>query len=152
MPDRIEPYLTLLKTKPPKGPEWAYEVKWDGYRLAVHMHAGKVKIITRGGHDWTDRFPFIEQAARALPVATAILDGEAVVLDEHGKSDFGALQRSPGGRGGRKASDEAILYAFDALPPRSDANRIACASSSIAKSDQSHRLYYSALWRYCRRR
>ena len=115
MPDRIEPCLAVLKAKPPVGPEWAFEVKWDGYRLAVHIEPKGVRIITRGGHDWTDRFPAIAAAARELNVGTAILDGEAVVLDAQGRSDFGALQRSLGGRGGKRSSAEAIFYAFDLL-------------------------------------
>ncbi|TCM48348.1 bifunctional non-homologous end joining protein LigD [Rhizobium sp. PP-F2F-G48] len=115
MPDRIEPCLALLKAKPPSGPDWIYEIKWDGYRIAVHIEPNSVRIITRGGHDWTDRFPAIAAAARKLGVGTAILDGEAVVLDAEGRSDFGALQRSLGGRGGRQASGDAILYAFDLL-------------------------------------
>lgn len=115
MPARIEPCLALLKAKPPSGPDWIYEIKWDGYRIAVHIEPNSVRIITRGGHDWTDRFPAIAAAARTLGVGTAILDGEAVVLDAEGRSDFGALQRSLGGRGGKKASDDAILYAFDLL-------------------------------------
>nr|WP_155755932.1 ATP-dependent DNA ligase [Rhizobium leguminosarum] len=82
MPDRIDPCLALLKPKPPKGSQWAFEVKWDGYRLAVHIEPSGVRILTRGGHDWTDRFPAIAAEARRLPVATAILDGEAVVFDE----------------------------------------------------------------------
>lgn len=115
MPDRIEPCLALLKSSPPTGPDWIYEIKWDGYRLAIHIEPDGVRIITRGGHDRTDRFPTIAEAARRLGVRTAIIDGEAVVLDEHGRSDFGALQRSLGGRGGKKASTEAILYAFDLM-------------------------------------
>jgi bifunctional non-homologous end joining protein LigD len=115
MPDRIEPCLALLKTTAPAGPDWAYEVKWDGYRLAIHIEPKGVRIITRGGHDWTHRFPAIAAAAKNLGVATAILDGEAVVLDEQGRSDFGALQRSLGGRGGKRTSTESILYAFDLL-------------------------------------
>ncbi|KJF70004.1 non-homologous end-joining DNA ligase [Agrobacterium arsenijevicii] len=115
MPDRVEPCLALLKAKPPRGPDWLFEVKWDGYRVAVHIRPNDVRIITRGGHDWTDRFPTIAAAARKIGVATAILDGEAVVLDAQGRSDFGALQRSLGGRGGRQAAGEAILYAFDLL-------------------------------------
>ncbi|TCQ99149.1 bifunctional non-homologous end joining protein LigD [Neorhizobium sp. JUb45] len=74
-----------------------------------------MRIITRGGHDWTERFPAIAAAARKLGVGTAILDGEAVVLDAEGRSHFGALQRSLGGRGGKKSSEDAILYAFDLL-------------------------------------
>jgi bifunctional non-homologous end joining protein LigD len=115
MPDRVEPCLALLKTTAPTGPDWAYEVKWDGYRLAIHIEPKGVRIITRGGHDWTHRFPAIAAAAKNLGVGTAILDGEAVVLDEQGRSDFGALQRSLGGRGGKRTSTESILYAFDLL-------------------------------------
>jgi bifunctional non-homologous end joining protein LigD len=115
MPERIEPCLALLKPKPPKGPQWAFEVKWDGYRLAVHIEPSGVRILTRGGHDWTDRFPAIAAEARRLPVATAILDGEAVVFDERGRSDFGRLQQSLGGRGGKRMSREAVLMVFDLL-------------------------------------
>ena len=74
-----------------------------------------VRIITRGGHDWTDRFPAIAKAAKKLDVATAILDGEAVVLDEQGRSDFGLLQQSLGDRGGKRISTEVIFMAFDLL-------------------------------------
>ncbi|NKM28654.1 non-homologous end-joining DNA ligase [Rhizobium laguerreae] len=115
MPDRIDPCLALLRPKPPKGPQWAFEVKWDGYRLAIHIEPTGIRILTRGGHDWTDRFPAIVAEARRLPVATAILDGEAVVFDERGRSDFGRLQQSLGGRGGKRASREAVLMAFDLL-------------------------------------
>jgi bifunctional non-homologous end joining protein LigD len=114
MPERVGPCLALLKQKPPSGPQWLYEIKFDGYRLAIHVDHGRVRVLTRGGHDWTDRFPAIVAAARKLDVATAILDGEAVVLDEEGRPDFSALQQSLGGRGGRLPSD-AILYAFDLL-------------------------------------
>jgi bifunctional non-homologous end joining protein LigD len=115
MPQRIEPCLALLKKVPPKGPDWAFEVKWDGYRLAIHIEPKRVRIITRGGHDWTHRFPTIADAATKLGVGTAILDGEAVVLDKEGRSDFGALQRSLGGRGGKRTSTESVFMAFDLL-------------------------------------
>jgi bifunctional non-homologous end joining protein LigD len=115
MPARIEPCLALLKARPPKGDDWVFEIKWDGYRLAVHIEPTGVRILTRGGHDWTHRFPAIEEAANQLPVATAILDGEAVVLDERGRPDFGLLQQSLGGRGGKKSSSDAIFMAFDLL-------------------------------------
>ncbi|RWX35238.1 non-homologous end-joining DNA ligase [Rhizobium leguminosarum] len=115
MPNRISPCLALLKPNPPKGPQWAFEVKWDGYRLSVHVEPTGIRILTRGGHDWTHRFPAIQQAALWLPVGTAILDGEAVVLDEQGRSNFGLLQQSLGGRGGKKMSSDAIFMAFDLL-------------------------------------
>jgi bifunctional non-homologous end joining protein LigD len=85
MPERVEPCLALLASKPPTGDEWAFEVKWDGYRLAVHVEAGgRVRILTRGGHDWTLRFPTIAHDVRELGIDTAIVDGEAVVLDKRG--------------------------------------------------------------------
>lgn len=114
MPDRVEPCLALLKHKAPSGPDWLYEIKWDGYRLAVHLEDGRTRLLTRGGHDWTDRFPVVSEAARALG-GNVILDGEAVVLDDEGRSDFGALQQALGGRGGKRGADAAILYAFDIL-------------------------------------
>ncbi|MCZ7934877.1 non-homologous end-joining DNA ligase [Agrobacterium leguminum] len=117
MPDRVEPALAQLKAHPPGGDQWSWELKWDGYRLAVHIEPTGVRILTRGGHDWTHRFPAIEKAARALGPATMIIDGEAVVLDDEGRPDFGLLQKSLGASGkaaGNRAS-EAVLYAFDLM-------------------------------------
>ncbi|NLS17137.1 ATP-dependent DNA ligase [Rhizobium sp. P40RR-XXII] len=117
MPDRVEPALAQLKSHPPKGNEWSWELKWDGYRLAVHIEVQGIRVLTRGGHDWTHRFPAIVEAARALGPATMIIDGEAVVLDEEGRPDFGLLQQSLGASGkqaGNRASD-AVLYAFDLI-------------------------------------
>ncbi|WP_259671892.1 non-homologous end-joining DNA ligase [Rhizobium sp. NLR17b] len=117
MPDRVEPALAELKAHPPKGDQWSWELKWDGYRLAVHIEPQGVRILTRRGHDWTHRFPDIAEAARALGPATMIIDGEAVVLDDEGRPDFGLLQQSLGASGksaGNRASD-AILYAFDLI-------------------------------------
>ncbi|MBW9117725.1 non-homologous end-joining DNA ligase [Rhizobium cauense] len=115
MPARIEPCLALLKPCPPIGPEWTYEIKWDGYRIAVHLNNGQVRILTRGGHDWTHRFPAIQADARRLGVGSAILDGEAIVLDDEGRPDFGMLQQSLGGRGGKLNSGASIMFAFDLL-------------------------------------
>jgi bifunctional non-homologous end joining protein LigD len=74
-----------------------------------------VRVLTRGGHDWKDRFPGIAKAALELGPATMILDGEAVILDAQGRSDFNLLVASLGGRGGKKVSTDTILYAFDLL-------------------------------------
>ena len=115
MPDRIEPCLAKLVSQPPAGDDWSYEIKWDGYRLAIHFETNRIRILTRGGHDWTHRFPSIVAAAQEMLPLSAILDGEAVVLDDQGRSDFGMLQNSLGGRGGKKPAGAAILYAFDLL-------------------------------------
>ncbi|WP_050999913.1 non-homologous end-joining DNA ligase [Sinorhizobium fredii] len=115
MPTRIEPCVAMLVDKPPKGRDWAFEVKWDGYRLAVHVEPGRVRIITRGGYDWTDRFAPIATEARQLGHETMILDGEAVVLDDQGRSDFGLLQRALGRKPSLHDPREILFFAFDLL-------------------------------------
>ncbi|WP_237221938.1 non-homologous end-joining DNA ligase [Sinorhizobium meliloti] len=105
----------MLVDKPPKGPQWAFEVKWDGYRLAVHVEPGRVRVITRGGYDWTRRFAAIAAEARQLGHESMILDGEAVVLDEKGRSDFGALQRALGWKPSLHDPREILFFAFDLL-------------------------------------
>lgn len=105
----------MLVDKPPKGPDWAFEVKWDGYRLAVHVERDRVRIITRGGYDWTPRFASIAAEARQLDYETLILDGEAVVLDDQGRSDFGMLQRALGRKPSLHDPREILFFAFDLL-------------------------------------
>ncbi len=117
MPNRVQPALAFLIKRPPLTGDWGWESKWNGYRLHVHIEANHVKILTRGGFDWTNRFPAIAEAARALGPTSMILDGEAVVLDEQGRSDFSLLQKSLGASG-RKIGNQvspALLYAFDLL-------------------------------------
>ncbi len=112
---RVDPCVATLVDKPPKGPEWAFEVKWDGYRLAVHVEPGEVRAITRGGYDWTKKFGAIVAEAREFGHASIILDGEAVVLDDQGRSDFGLLQRAVGKKPSLHEASEIIFYAFDLL-------------------------------------
>lgn len=113
MPSEIEPCLATLVSAAPGGAEWLHEIKWDGYRL-VAFKADATRLATRRGLDWTARFPGIAEAIDALPVRTAILDGEAVIEDEHGISSFSALQDALSGGGGNAARG-AIFYAFDLL-------------------------------------
>nr|WP_250808074.1 non-homologous end-joining DNA ligase [Ensifer adhaerens] len=115
MPRRVDPCVATLVDKPPKGPEWVFEVKWDGYRLAVHVEPGEVRAITRGGYDWSKKFGSIVAEARQLGHTTMIIDGEAVVLDDQGRSDFGLLQRAVGRRPSLHDAAEIIFYAFDLL-------------------------------------
>lgn len=115
MPARIEPCIAMLVDKPPKGPARAFEVKWDGYRLAVHIAPGRVRIITRGGYDWTSRFPSIAAESHELEHATMILDGEAVVLDHKGRSEFRLLQRALGRKPSMHDPSEIFFFAFDLL-------------------------------------
>jgi bifunctional non-homologous end joining protein LigD len=104
----------VLKLTPPRGSHWAYETKWDGYRVAVHVDHSNVRVLTSNGIDWASRFPAIVEEAKTFGT-TMILDGEAVVLDEHGRSDFNELQQALGGRRGRLRANTAVLMAFDLL-------------------------------------
>ena len=111
LPKWIRPCLPTLVDKPPVGPQWVHEIKWDGYRVSAYVADGKATIRTRNGHDWTARFPAIARAAAALKVRSAVIDGEAVILDDRGRSSFAELQADLDLHG----SDRAVLYAFDLL-------------------------------------
>jgi len=106
----IEPQLASLVDEPPEGKHWIHEIKHDGYRCQVLIEPVRVRVFTRNGHDWTDRFPSIARAARCFKCKSAKLDGEAVIQDESGVSDFEALRSAIQAR-----SPDIILYAFDLL-------------------------------------
>lgn len=93
MPLEFVPELATLRAAPPAGDDWLHELKWDGYRLMVDLVDGVAHLRSRGGLDWNDSFPEVARAVEALPVADACLDGELVVLNPDGHSDFSELQR-----------------------------------------------------------
>lgn len=102
MPAAIAPALATLAAAAPLGDEWLHEIKFDGYRLLCFVQKGQAKLVSRNNLDWTHRFPSIAAAAAGLPVRSAVLDGEAIVLMPNGTSSFQALQNIlRGGRGGR---------------------------------------------------
>jgi bifunctional non-homologous end joining protein LigD len=108
MPGFIKPQLATLKAKAPQGEQWIYEIKYDGYRVQVHLNSGRKKVFTRNGLDWTKRFTEIA-GALAIP-GQAIVDGEVVVVHE-GRTNFSELQAElAAGRQGR-----LVYYAFDLL-------------------------------------
>jgi ATP dependent DNA ligase domain len=109
MPGFIAPQLAKLKSKAPVGDKWLHEIKYDGYRIQVHLSKGRVTIYTRGGHDWTRRFAVIAQSFD-IPVERAIFDGEVVVIKE-GRTNFSALQAELAA--GRQR--ELQFYAFGLL-------------------------------------
>ncbi|HBK45887.1 MAG TPA: DNA ligase D [Xanthomonadaceae bacterium] len=85
--------LTTARAQAPSGAQWLHEIKWDGYRLLADLVDGVATLRSRGGLNWTEHFPEVTKAVEALPVGDARLDGELVVLDAAGHSDFSALQR-----------------------------------------------------------
>lgn len=92
----------------PAAPEWFHEVKYDGYRLRLERDGARVRLITRGGYDWTKRFPWIVQAALENRQSNFVIDGEAVILGIDGRSDFNALHSN-------RQNEEVQLCAFDVL-------------------------------------
>jgi len=109
MPTFIEPALCRLVPRPPEDGPWVHEIKLDGYRLQLRVQGGHAVLLTRKGLDWTERFASIVRAAEALP--DCIIDGEAVVLNREGVSDFSALQAALAE--GRESA--LVLFAFDLM-------------------------------------
>src|SRR3954471_248373 len=91
-PGFIEPCLATAGTAVPARGHWLHEIKHDGYRAQAHVRQGKTTLFTRNGYDWTPRFRPIADALRPLEGHDLVLDGEIVVMDERGVSDFHLLQ------------------------------------------------------------
>jgi ATP-dependent DNA ligase len=104
----FEPCIPTRGTKVPTGPDWIHEVKHDGYRLIVQLEGKRVRLFTRNGYDWSDRYPLIVEAALRNRATSFVIDGEAVLLGVDGISDFNGLHS-------RRHDDEVQLYAFDIL-------------------------------------
>jgi bifunctional non-homologous end joining protein LigD len=109
-PGFIEPALPSQIGKVPSGQRWLHEIKFDGYPVQVHLRDAAVKVFTRRGNDWTDRFKKIASDAWHINAGSAIIDGEVVVPAVDGTSDFSVLQNELKGR-----SQKIVLVAFDLL-------------------------------------
>jgi len=107
-----EVQLATLVDAAPEGAGWLHEIKFDGYRLLGFAAGGVPRLRTRNGKDWTDSFPALVAALKTLKADTAVLDMEAVIVDDSGKSSFQALQASLG-EGGRP--EKIVAYVFDLL-------------------------------------
>src|SRR3954454_14275896 len=111
IPAYIEPCDPTLRERAPRGEEWRYEIKGDGYRAQLHLHDGATKVYSRTGLDWTAQFSSIASAARALNARSVIIDGEAVVYGANGVPDFQQLRRELG----KQKSPRVRYHAFDLL-------------------------------------
>jgi len=106
----VPPLEPTLVEAPPNGPEWIHEIKHDGYRSLVAINGDDVRVFTKKGHDYTRQFAPIAAAAAKLGCPKALLDGETIVQDETGRSDFRALRGAIAGEPHR-----LVFYGFDAL-------------------------------------
>ncbi|MDR2877537.1 MAG: non-homologous end-joining DNA ligase [Chromatiales bacterium] len=110
LPDFMPPQLAAPVDTPPQGAHWLHEIKYDGYRVLILIASGQVRIDTRSGLDWTEKFPGIARACAELKAVDAIIDGEAVILDTQGISRFSLLQQAI-----KHHRAEILLMAFDLL-------------------------------------
>jgi bifunctional non-homologous end joining protein LigD len=109
-PAFIEPALASSTEKVPSGERWIHEIKFDGYRVQVHLANETAKISTRRGHDWTHRFKKVAHDAWRIKANSAVVDGEIVVPAADGTTDFSVLQNELKGK-----SRSIVLVAFDLL-------------------------------------
>jgi bifunctional non-homologous end joining protein LigD len=127
----FEPCIPSGAKSVPDRPEWIHEIKHDGYRLIVQRDSKRVRLWTRNGHDWSDRFPLISEAALRNRNSSFVLDGEAVLLGVDGRSDFNGLHS-------RKHDSEVQFYAFDCLV--SDGDDLRRLPLSMRKANLAHLL------------
>ncbi|MET4449047.1 ATP-dependent DNA ligase [Bradyrhizobium sp. GM2.2] len=109
LPGFIEPALATSIERVPSGRRWIHEIKFDGYRVQVHLASEVAKIFTRRGHDWTHRFKKVAHDAWRIRASSALIDGEIVVPAADGTTDFSVLQTEKG------RSAKIVLVAFDLL-------------------------------------
>lgn len=108
-PDKLAPQLATAADRVPEGSDWLHEIKLDGYRTLAFRDGDSVRLVTRGGLDWTHRYGDLGAAVRGLPCREAVIDGEIVVLDAGGVSRFALLQDALS----RGARNELVFFAFD---------------------------------------
>lgn len=106
----IPPCIPTLVDKPPDGDAWTHEIKYDGYRTQIHLAGGHAVAFTRNGHDWSKKYASVLASVRGMIKQDAILDGEMVVQDETGRSDFKKLASAI-----RWENASLVFYAFDLL-------------------------------------
>ena len=120
MPSSIRPMLANITEKPFDDPNWLFEIKWDGYRAVSFIENGIVRLVSRNQNDLTPRYPELSELPKFVKAQNAILDGEAVVLDEQGRSSFSLMQQRTGIRAhGRQSAPQrdlpVLYYVFDLI-------------------------------------
>ena len=152
LPDFIEPQLTRLLDKPPAGPGWAHEIKFDGYRMQLRTVGGQSTLLSRKGLDWSSKFPEIVAAGAGL--ADGIIDGEVVALDHTGAPNFAALQAAIS----EAKTKNLVFFVFDQMfagnedlrsLPLADRKQRLEATSAIRRSPSATSITSSRLATQC---
>ncbi|MEE4349135.1 MAG: DNA ligase D [Pacificimonas sp.] len=116
LPKFAKPQLATLVDDVPAGNGWMHEIKFDGYRAVIAAKGSDVRVFTRSGKDWTDKFAPLVEAIATLHLPACLIDGEIVAYDGRGNPDFSTLQRVlKRGHGSQSKSDGLSLHAFDLL-------------------------------------
>ena len=116
LPKFRAPQLATLVDSVPAGNGWMHEVKFDGYRALIAAKGAEVRVYTRSGKEWTDKFVPLVEAIAALDLPSCLVDGEIVASDAQGNPDFSTLQNVlKRGHGSQKSSDKLEFHAFDLL-------------------------------------
>ncbi|HEV8530620.1 MAG TPA: DNA ligase D [Methylomirabilota bacterium] len=111
LPKFVPPQLATLVSQAPSGDAWLHEMKYDGYRILARLDHGRVRLLSRNGRDWTEKFPSIAEAVGHLLAERAMLDGEIAVLHPDGTTSFQALQNFLSGTG----RGQLVYMVFDLL-------------------------------------
>lgn len=110
MPAKLAPQLATLVDAPPSDPKgWAFEIKFDGYRLMSRVDGADIKLFTRNGNDWTSKLVSLQKAIAKAKLPAGWYDGEMVMFNDRGVPDFGALQQSFDAA----KTNDIVLYLFD---------------------------------------
>ncbi|WP_375291144.1 DNA ligase D [Qipengyuania sp.] len=116
LPKFRKPQLATLVDSVPAGNRWIHEIKFDGYRALIAARGCEVRVYTRSGKDWTEKFAPLVEATAALDLPSCLIDGEIVATDAKGNPDFSTLQAVlKRGHGAQKSSDKLEFHAFDLL-------------------------------------
>ena len=109
LPEMLSPTLATLVDEPPQGDDWIHEIKYDGYRIVSRLTGGKVRLLSRNGKDWTEKFGAIAAQVGKIEAKSAWLDGEVCAVDAKGRSSFQGLQNALTGSG----ANSLVYFVFD---------------------------------------
>jgi bifunctional non-homologous end joining protein LigD len=109
-PKFVAPQVPMLSAAPPEGHGWIHEIKHDGFRTLLRIDRQDIRAYTRGGHDWSDKYGWVINACQKFKCQSALIDGEIIVQDKNGLSDFAALRAAIDG-----APHRLVMFAFDLL-------------------------------------